>query len=53
MTDSEGGPRTIEVEDHRMEVLMTYTVFHIGLYMSLNRRPHRRRLNVLVRSLVY
>ena len=25
----------VELEDHRLELLMTYTVFHIGVYMSL------------------
>lgn len=25
----------IGVEDHRLELLMTYTIFHIGLYMSM------------------
>jgi hypothetical protein len=28
-------PHQVELEDHRLELLMTYTVFHIGLYMSL------------------
>ena len=35
---SSGGynrPNQYDVEDHRMELLMSYTVFHIGLYMSL------------------
>ena len=28
-------PDQVELEDHRLELLMSYTVFHIGLYMSL------------------
>ena len=28
-------PEHAELEDHRLELLMSYTVFHIGLYMSL------------------
>jgi hypothetical protein len=27
--------RSVDIEDHRLELLMSYTVFHIGLYMSL------------------
>jgi hypothetical protein len=29
------GTSMLVVEDHRLELLMTYTTFHIGLYMSL------------------
>jgi hypothetical protein len=28
-------PHQVDLEDHRLELLMSYTVFHIGLYMSL------------------
>lgn len=28
-------PQAVGLEDHGLELLMTYTVFHIGLYMSL------------------
>jgi hypothetical protein len=28
-------PYKVEVEDHRLELLMDYTTFHIGLYMTL------------------
>jgi hypothetical protein len=30
-----GLPHAVELEDHRLELLMSYTIFHIGLYMSL------------------
>jgi hypothetical protein len=33
--DDKKGERDVEVEDKRLELLMSYTVFHIGLYISL------------------